>query len=228
MVVMKKILRNLLEKFLLTRGLTLTSIKHKNFFNLKALTIPGWFTSAECESLYKTTMLINGPILEIGHFLGRSTACICEALYDSKKNRRFNSYDLGFTSAEEFKKFYDQVHKRDVKVPHLFEQVYAENMTSTAMAMKNLQSLGLEGFVNLISGDFIELDREKYDFIFCDAMHDVHEIKLNLPHIISHSNNHCIWAFHDMRDENIDAVLRLSNSKLIDRAHSLGTFIHLG
>jgi predicted O-methyltransferase YrrM len=195
---------------------------------LKAERIPGWFTPVECQKLYNLIMITDGSILEIGHFLGRSTACICEAIHDSQKTRAFTTYDLGFLSADDFKHFYDKVHQRDVQVPSLFEEVYAQNVTSTELATKNLRTVGLEKYASLVSGNFIELDHHLYDFIFCDAMHEPNEIEFNLPHVVKRSAQHCIWAFHDMSDHNIELVLQLSNSRFIERAHSLGVFIYLG
>lgn len=173
-------------------------------------------------------MVTSGSILEIGHFLGRSTACICEALKDSKNERIFNSYDLGFISPDEFKNFYDNLHQRDTPVPPLYLQLYSSKMKSTDVARSNLNNVGLDNYVNLVSGDFIELDHEHYDFIFCDAMHEPHEIEHNLPEIIKRSSRHCVWAFHDMTDGNIDLILRLSNSRFVEKAHSLGVFVYLG
>src|SRR6185436_18378091 len=120
---------------------------------LKALEIPGWFSPEECHALYVLTALSEGSILEIGHFLGRSTACICEALADTGKSRPFRSYDLGFRSVQDFKAFYDHVHKKDVKAPALFRSVYERNTTSTALATEHLTAAGLDRYVTLISGN---------------------------------------------------------------------------
>lgn len=171
-------------------------------------------------------MLTKGRILEIGHFLGRSTACIAEALSEQKSYREFISYDLGFISSGEFKRFYDKVHKNDIKVPELFQYVYQQNVRSTDLALMNLHSLNLSSFVKLISGNFIEIDKSNYDLVFCDAMHEYNEIQINLPEIISRLNDNAICAFHDMNDENIEIIISLSSLKLIDRADSLGVFVH--
>jgi len=47
-----------------------------------------------------------------------------------------------------------------------------------------------------------------------------------LPHIINRSLDKCIWAFHDMKDNNINEVLKNSNSMLIERSDSLGVFLY--
>lgn len=191
---------------------------------LLAFSIPGWFSQAECRYLFELTLLTRGPILEIGHFLGRSTACIAEALRGSGGLRKFVSYDLGFISKQEFTKFYNKVHNQNVPVPKLARQIYNKKTTSTELAKKNLSNLGLLDYVELISGNFIEIDNGKYGFIFCDAMHEANEIRLNLPQIINRSEENCIWAFHDMTDQNIDITLEYSKALYINRVNQLSVF----
>lgn len=191
---------------------------------LLAFSIPGWFSREECRYLFELTFLTKGPVLEIGHFLGRSTACITEALKQSRELRKFVSYDLGFISKQEFTKFFNKVHNQNVPVPKLVRQIYNQKTTSTEIAKKNLGNLGLLDYVELISGNFIEIDNGKYGFIFCDAMHERNEIRLNLPHIINRSEENSIWAFHDMSDQNIDIILDYSKALYINRVNRLGIF----
>lgn len=191
---------------------------------LLAFSIPGWFSRVECRYLFELTFLTRGPILEIGHFLGRSTACIAESLKQSGDLRKFVSYDLGFISKQEFTKFFNKVHNQNVPVPKLARKIYNQKTTSTELAKKNLGNLGLMDYVELISGNFIEIDSGKYGFIFCDAMHEPNEIRLNLPQIINRSEENCIWAFHDMSDTNIDIILDYSKALFINRENRLGIF----
>ncbi|HEY0938584.1 MAG TPA: class I SAM-dependent methyltransferase [Steroidobacter sp.] len=196
---------------------------------LAAEGITGWFSRRECRRLYMTVAMSGGAILEIGHFLGRSTACICEAIRDTRRPRTFRSYDLGFRSAEEFKAYYDRLHKTDVDVPPQYQQiVFSKNTTTTEVATGNLRRLGLDSFVTLISGDAFELDRDTYDLIFCDATHEPHEIEANVPRLVAHSNPGCIWALHDMNQVNIERVLALANVEFCELTGSLGTFMYRG
>ena len=191
--------------------------------------IPGWFFKSECRFLYLLTLVTDGPILEIGHFLGRSTSNICQALRDSGKKRLFDSYDLGFTTSEEYKKFYCSVHKQDITVPQEYEDfVYNKNTTTTKLARKNLNKYGLAKYVNLVSGNFIKFNKNKYDFILCDAMHEPNELLHNLRYIVRDSNKKCIWLFHDMTNKNIGVVLKNSKSLFVDSVDSLGVFIYKG
>jgi len=84
----KRIIKCLLRK----AGFILIRDKYEDNRPLKADLFPGFFSEKESRSLYALTVLTQGAILEIGHFLGESTACICESLYDSKQNRTFTSY----------------------------------------------------------------------------------------------------------------------------------------
>jgi hypothetical protein len=196
---------------------------------LAAEGIIGWFSRRECRRLYLTAAMSTGPILEIGHFLGRSTACICEAIRDARKSRVFRSYDLGFRSSAQFKEYYDRLLKTDVPVPPQYEEiVFSKGTTTTEVAEQNLRQLGLAQFVTLISGDAFELDHDKYDLIFCDATHEAHEIDATVPQLAARSNHGCIWALHDMNQDNIERVLGLANVQFCELTGSLGTFIYMG
>ena len=196
---------------------------------LAAESITGWFSRRECRRLYVTAVMTSGPILEIGHFLGRSTACICEAIRDVDKPRVFRSYDLGFRSSAEFKQYYDRLHKRDVPVPPQYEDVvFSRGTTTTEVAAQNLRELGLDRFVQLVSGDAFELNHDKYDLIFCDAVHEPHEIDVTVPQLVARSNHGCIWALHDMNQVNIERVIALANAEFCELTGSLGTFVYMG
>lgn len=196
---------------------------------LAAEGITGWFSRRECRRLYMTAAMTAGPILEIGHFLGRSTACICEAIRDVGKPRVFRSYDLGFRSSAEFKEYYKRLIGSDIPVPSEYEDiVFAQGTTTTAVAVNNLRRLGLDRYAELVSGDAFELDHDKYDLIFCDATHDAHEIAANVPQMVARSNRGCTWALHDMNQANIEQVLKLAKVEFCELTGSLGTFIYLG
>jgi len=212
-----------------SQGFNLVRIGPRPKKQLKAEQLIGWFWPVECRRLYLLASMTSGPILEIGHFLGRSTACICEAIQDIGKPREFVSYDLGFRSVEEFKTHYDKVHKSDIPVPDLYKEiVFSQNTTTTEVAKRNLTAMGLESYVELISGNFIDLDHRKYDMIFCDATHDIAEIEATLPHVIEHSNHGCVWAFHDMDQTRIKHILGLAEAEYSELTYTLGTFVYMG
>ena len=88
-----------------------------------------------------------------------------------------------------------------------------------------MATLGLLRYVELISGNFIERRADKFDFIFCDALHDPAEITLILPEIVKQkSNDSCVRAFHDMIDENPSCVLSGFNSSFVERIYTIAVF----
>jgi len=195
----------------------------------ESLAIPGWFSARECQKLYSLILESKGPILEIGHFLGRTTACICQALRDAAQERTFTSYDLGFTSSAEFKAYYDEVHERDMPVPPFYETyVFSKGLTTTQVAKSNLVALGLDSYVNLISGDCFLLDSDMYDVVFAENVHDGPEITRNLPHIMSRSNPGALWLFHDTSDEAIEKITRMAPVLFIESVGTLGVYLYKG
>jgi predicted O-methyltransferase YrrM len=217
----KRIVGRLLKK----TGYTLTRVEPQT--NLVCQHIPGWFSIHEAEALYLLAATSSARrMLEIGHFLGRSTSVVCEAIRNTGRAVEFNSYDLGFTNAAEFVAHYKRVHDTtSTEVPPEYERlVFSQGTTTTEIAKQHLGRFGLGEFVNLISGDFTALDRTRYGFIFCDALHDQGEIAVNLQHVISASDDDCIWAFHDMDSANLPHVLSRTDARLIRVTDTLGIF----
>jgi predicted O-methyltransferase YrrM len=208
-----------------TAGYTISRIEPQT--KLVCPNIPGWFSVVEAEALYLLAATTTARrMLEVGHYLGRSTSAICEGIRDAGSTPEFNSFDLGFANADEFIAHYKKVHNHcSAAVPLEYERmVFAQNKSTTEIAKAHLSRFHLDGFVNLISGDFTVLSRGQYGFIFCDAMHDKEEIAVNLPHVIAASTDDCVWAIHDMSAANIAEVLRGSSARLIRVVDTLGIF----
>jgi hypothetical protein len=189
--------------------------------------IPGWFSIHEAEALYLLAATSSARrMLEIGHFLGRSTSVICEAIRDIDQVVEFNSYDLGFKNSDEFTAHYKRVHgtRAWVEPPEYERLVFSQGTTTTDIARRHLERFNLDPYVNLISGDFTTLERTQYGFIFCDALHDNGEIVINLPHIIAASDDDCIWAFHDMKPSNVADIQSRTAAKFIRVIETLGIF----
>lgn len=192
--------------------------------------IPGWFTYEEAEVLYLLGFMARGRVLEIGHFLGRSTSVLCEAIRDSGRTVEFNSYDIGFKSADEFVEFYSRVYgSKSFPIPPEMEaMIFSRKMTTTQIAQEYLTKYGLAEYVALHSADFNAHGQSRYDFIFCDAMHDAREIRVNLPGMVQNSADNCTWAVHDMTAANVATLLaEAPAAKLIVRADTLGVFQYI-
>lgn len=190
--------------------------------------IPGWFSDAEANALYNLVLSNGGSVLEIGFCFGRSTSCICEAIRDCEQTRIFDSYDMDCKTKEELMVFYRQVHQNPLwEIPSTFnEYAYDKGKTMREVAVENLSWHGLLKFVALHSGDFRTISNMKYDIIFCDAIHDRHEIDLNLGDIERLSNPSCKWAFHDMKADNIAYIQqKYPMTKLEKQVEDLGIFV---
>ena len=162
--------------------------------------IPGWLSDNEANELYNLSFDLNGKILEIGTLYGKSTSCICESIRDSNLKSTFNSCDINFKDKNDFLSFYQPIHGQNTTVPSLLEEIsFSQNKTIYEVTTEYLQKFNLLKFVNLIPKSFHNFE-EKYNFIFCDALHDINEVNINLPHLLRLSENICIWAIHDINN----------------------------
>jgi predicted O-methyltransferase YrrM len=188
--------------------------------------ITGWFQ--ECEALHLfTAVQIARPkrLLEIGTFYGRSTATICSALEASGNRAKFISYDLDFRSEAEFRQLFSAIHQvTEVSAPLECNEAFARRLSTLEYARLQLQRYNLLHFVELKGGDF-RWTSGTFDMIFADVLHDKSEIEVNLPAILSKLENDGILAVHDMTDENLHTIQRISsNLRFISQSAYLGLF----
>jgi hypothetical protein len=173
--------------------------------------IPGWLSDKEAVGLYNLCLNFSGSILEIGSMYGKSTSVICEAIRDSSSTAVVDSCDINFKNREEFIDFYTKVHG-GITVPDLVEEYsFSKNKNIFEVAKEYLGKYDLLKYVTLIPENFHTFSF-KYDLIFCDALHDINEIKLNLPYMKKISNNNCIWVVHDF-----NCTYKLFPTKVNDR-----------
>lgn len=158
--------------------------------------IPGWLSDNEANYLYKIAHKSSGDILEAGTFCGRSTSCICEAVRE--RPRKFISYDVACSSAEEFNKFADEFKLGcgDSLPPELTE-LWERGTNSHEQAQIYLREAGLLDYVTLVKGNFHE-DQSSYGVLFFDTTHGPEEIHVNMPHILRLAKKEAWVAFHDM------------------------------
>ena len=189
--------------------------------------IPGWISDKEADELYRISINVSGSILEIGTMYGKSTSVVCEAILDSSLHPVFDSCDINFKDRHAFVEFYTKIHG-GAAIPDILENLsFSQNKDVFDVTRMYLNQFDLLKFVNLIPGNFHNLTK-KYDFIFCDAMHDINELNLNLPHLIRLSNPQCIWAIHDFNcisNHFIPMLNYKNNIKYINLVDSLGIFM---
>ena len=156
---------------------------------------PGQIRPRDCETLYNAGLVMPGPFLEIGAFIGRSAYCIALGIKDSKKKKSFYSIDLHIDSKAAYYEFFGDPLGANLTVPHMDEwwasglsgkkmgySWYVEHGGTEVFMRHNLKKAGLLSYVQIIKGDFtVMAPRLKFDLVYADHLHDKHEIAKNLP-----------------------------------------------
>jgi predicted O-methyltransferase YrrM len=187
--------------------------------------IKGFMSEEDSFFLY-ASVLFGRPksILEIGHYLGKSTAAICEAIQDTGIQTRFDSFDFPFQSTEAFEKYYSLIQKRKIHATKDYSLLLDNGLTFTQIAHNNLENIGLAKYVNLMAKDFRESRYNSYDLIFADVLHDREEIIYNLASILNFGNKETTYLFDDMKEQNIQLIESCSKLKLIKKIGKVGAF----
>ncbi|RRR73342.1 MAG: class I SAM-dependent methyltransferase [Candidatus Viridilinea halotolerans] len=185
------------------------------------VSLPGWLTIAEQRMLYALAYLLPGPILEIGSWLGRSTACLAFGIRDSRQPKTLVSVDLNL-KPEHFRPYGDQVgffYPAAATQPLALVEVeqYHSNVAPVLHApggilqalRTNLHSLDLLDLVHIVMCDFRAAPRLPYRLIFCDVTHNPGEIAHNLPDLAHLLQPGTIVACHDIDDVNEACVRSL-------------------
>jgi hypothetical protein len=186
--------------------------------------ITGWFSSNEADLLYRYALNTDGPILEIGHFLGRSTSVICEAIKDSNKQIVFDSYDLNLNTEKDFLSYYEPIHG-PLEIPYLLkDEVISKKLETINLVKANLNEHNLLQYVNLKTENFNTISNKKFKLIFADVLHDKAEIDLNLPYILKLLESNSYLAVHDLSDDLLKYTTNNFNLNFIERTDLLGIF----
>ena len=210
----------------------LNQVKHKVIqasiakrFPLLNFGIKGFMSEEDSYFLY-VSVLFSRPksILEIGHFLGKSTAVICQAIRDAKLTTRFDSFDFPHQSKEDFEDYYSAIHKKTIHASKAYSDIFDNGLNFTNVAKKNLENIGLASYVNLIAQDFRKSEHKSYDLIFADVLHDNAEILHNIADVLEFGHNETIYMFDDMNYQNIALIESQSKLTLIRQTGKVGAF----
>jgi hypothetical protein len=186
------------------------------------LEIRGFHTPKERQILYALARWLPGPIIEIGSWCGLSTTAIAQGIRDSGERKSFHTYDLALTL--------DNIRPVDGgmglfldgdDVPHgvCTEELYQRDIlpvlsapgSSQGELRKNLERLGLTELVSIHVGDFRSFAPMVGGFVFCDSLHDLHEISCNAPALRHFLRPGSILACHDIViDPKLLAAVRAS------------------
>jgi hypothetical protein len=177
----------------------------EKFENIYPFLPIGWFNYSHCKALYNAVKnLKQGNVLEIGGFVGRSTACMCLGL---NNNCDFSTIDMHFANENEFLEFYSKIHGPSIKVPDLYSNIYDKNLSTYDLQLQNLKKLNFENFKSYI-GDFKSYFlNNKYDLLFADVCHDESEIELNIYAIKNMLKSGSILLIDDIYPKYFELIL---------------------
>lgn len=185
-------------------------------------TLPeGWFSKTQISALYQLALTTQGPILEVGSWIGRSTTVIGHALTTRPDRVEFHTVDYGISSLAEWsERFGSSLLKKpnaDRYLPHITREG-----GSLSSLRENLSARGMLDLVHIHKGDFHDVaPRIQYGLIFCDATHNRREIDTNVPVLISMLKTGGILACDDISDELYEYLIARFSFKWHHRASLL-------
>lgn len=161
-------------------------------------TLPeGWFSKGQINILYQLASATPGPILEVGPWVGRSTAVICEALSRRPDKVEFHTVDYGISSEHEWRALFGS-ELRAKPNAHQYLPHINQPGGSISSLKRNLEERGFGDMVTIHKGDFHDVCPEgEFSLIFCDATHNIAEINKNVPTLIAKLKPRGILACDD-------------------------------
>ena len=155
----------------------------------------------------------SGPFLEVGPWVGRSTSAIAWPLRNRRNPSKFITIEKGFASLEDWENFWGiSVYAKPPKLAERYTRHILRPGGSIASLSENLVDRGLGELVTIFVGDLLNFcSTEQFRFIYCDAAHDLTEIKRNLPSLIPLiDRQNCIFVCDDIKNPAMcEAVLAL-------------------
>jgi hypothetical protein len=210
----------------------LTNILKTMWVPTELTPLPGWMTYQEQRALYVLAYLLDGPFLEIGAWVGKSTSIIAKAIRDAGYHKRFVTSELnptlkhfrpvgngiGFFITPESEECLGVATMKSWKEE--MEPVISGPGGVVGALRENLANLGLDHLVDIRVGDCMSVPRLEYQLIFSDVMHTPAEIRTNLSSLQEIIGGRgCVLAAHDWSPQNerfIREVFPVVDSTLYD------------
>ena len=173
----------------------------------------GWLSLFEAQVLYALALAARGPVIEVGSWIGRSTAALAAGVRDNPIGRPiFDVFDFGIAGAAEWRRRFGH-DPFDFPDREHFLEVILHPGGIPALLKANLARLDLDQYLNMMAfGDFRTSGiKRTYDVGFCDAAHGVEEIRANTPALLELLNREDFaLAFDDViTDEQVEVVREL-------------------
>jgi predicted O-methyltransferase YrrM len=164
------------------KGLLLSDVPELPFH---LSTLPaGWLAPVEASLLYMAGLQLDGPFLEVGSWVGRSTICLAKGIQHRPEGRKtqFDTVDLGIASVAEWRRWLhtDPLMRQDIET--LLPSIYLPGGAIAALIANLKQHDVLEHVTTIMRGNFLTIPiAREYGVIFCDTLHDDNEIALYAP-----------------------------------------------
>ena len=182
-------------------------------------TLPeGWFSKTQISALYQLALRTDGPILEVGSWIGRSTTVIGHALRARKDIVEFHTVDYGISSLDEWSERFGSSLLKKPNAERYLPHVMREGGSLSSLR-ENLAARGMLDLVEIHKGDFHDVAPSlQYGLIFCDATHNRREIDTNVPALIALLKRGGVLACDDISDDLYDYMISKFSFKWHHRA----------
>lgn len=175
----------------------------------------GWLSAEEQRILYSCAYILDGPFLEMGAWVGKSTSVLARGIRDSGIPKRFVTSEIG-PALEHYRIVDGEAHyfavtdSESVSIGHVpeaaFEQLIKPILCAPGGVIgcleRNLTLLGLFSVVQIHVGDFATAPDLDYQFIFNDCAHNAFEIEKTVPGLRRFIGKNVLFlAAHDYSPE---------------------------
>ena len=202
--------------------------------------IQGWLKPIEQQALHGLSALLEGPILEVGSWIGRSTCCLARGLLLRRhraQNDQVTSVELNPDESFFRKNGEDEVEfwcpgdteMRGKTTTEIYEAIVRPAISFPGGIVGKLKETLIEHkvdhLVRIVTGDVTDvLPVESYGLIFSDISHTPFEIGIMVKALEPVLRPGVILACHDTTPQNRTALESLLNYEWTEMCGSL----HIG